>query len=93
MIVDPSANLDLAVPSIAKGGFYHWGQVCVSVQRVFAHASIVDELTDSQSNKNRECVGQGVANIASPLFGGIPAMTKAMELASSVMDSGPEDDA
>lgn len=25
------------------------------------------------------------------VFGGIPAMTKAMELASSVMDAGPED--
>jgi SulP family sulfate permease len=28
-------------------------------------ASIVDDLTDTPSNKNRECVGQGVANIAS----------------------------
>ncbi len=27
-------------------------------------AAIVDELTDTGSNKNRECVGQGVANIA-----------------------------
>ncbi len=27
------------------------------------------------------------------VFGGIPAMTKAMELASAVMDTGPEDDA
>ena len=27
------------------------------------------------------------------VFGGIPAMTKAMELASSVMDTGSEDDA
>ncbi|MEQ9041207.1 MAG: carboxymuconolactone decarboxylase family protein [Silicimonas sp.] len=27
------------------------------------------------------------------VFGGIPAMTKAMELASSVMDAGSEDDA
>ena len=27
------------------------------------------------------------------VFGGIPAMTKAMELASSVMDAGPEEDA
>jgi sulfate permease, SulP family len=34
-------------------------------------ASIVDELTDTQSNKNRECVGQGVANIASGLVGGM----------------------
>ena len=34
-------------------------------------ASIVDDLTDSASNKNRECVGQGVANIASGFLGGM----------------------
>ena len=34
-------------------------------------ASIVDELTDTPSNKNRECVGQGIANIASGFIGGM----------------------
>jgi SulP family sulfate permease len=34
-------------------------------------AQIVDDLTDTPSNKNRECVGQGVANIASGLVGGM----------------------
>jgi len=34
-------------------------------------ASIVDDLTDSSSNKNRECVGQGIANIASGFIGGM----------------------
>lgn len=34
-------------------------------------ASIVDELTDSSSDKNRECVGQGIANIASGFMGGM----------------------
>ena len=34
-------------------------------------ASIVDELTDSSSNKNRESVGQGIANIASGFLGGM----------------------
>lgn len=34
-------------------------------------ATIVDDLTDSTSNKNRECVGQGVANIASGFIGGM----------------------
>ncbi|CAB3638990.1 Bicarbonate transporter BicA [Achromobacter insuavis] len=34
-------------------------------------ASIVDDLTDTSSNKNRECVGQGVANIASGFLGGM----------------------
>lgn len=34
-------------------------------------ASIVDELTDTPSNKNRECVGQGVANVATGFIGGM----------------------
>ena len=34
-------------------------------------ASIVDELTDTTSNRNRECAGQGIANIASGFLGGM----------------------
>jgi SulP family sulfate permease len=34
-------------------------------------ASIVDDLTDTTSSKNRECVGQGIANIASGFIGGM----------------------
>ena len=34
-------------------------------------ASIVDELTDTPSDKNRECVGQGIANCATGFIGGM----------------------
>jgi SulP family sulfate permease len=34
-------------------------------------ASIVDQMTDTGSDKNRESIGQGIANIASGLFGGM----------------------
>jgi len=34
-------------------------------------ATIVDDLTDTPSNKSRECVGQGIANIASGFLGGM----------------------
>ena len=34
-------------------------------------ATIIDDLTDTSSDKNRECKGQGVANIASGLLGGM----------------------
>ncbi len=34
-------------------------------------ASIVDELTDTSSDRKRECVGQGVANMVSGCFGGM----------------------
>ncbi|MGI1677598.1 MAG: SulP family inorganic anion transporter [Cellvibrionaceae bacterium] len=34
-------------------------------------ATIVDDLTDTSSDKNRECKGQGIANIASGMLGGM----------------------
>jgi len=34
-------------------------------------STIVDDLTDTSSDKNRECTGQGVANIVSGCFGGM----------------------
>ncbi|MEL6544877.1 MAG: SulP family inorganic anion transporter, partial [Myxococcota bacterium] len=34
-------------------------------------AALVDELTDTKSSKNRECVGQGLANIGAGLLGGM----------------------
>lgn len=34
-------------------------------------ATIVDDLTDTQSDKNRECKGQGLANLATGLLGGM----------------------
>lgn len=45
VIVAADADLDRAVPKLLKGGFYHAGQVCVSVQRIFAHRAIAAELT------------------------------------------------
>ncbi|WP_370325358.1 aldehyde dehydrogenase family protein [Euzebya sp.] len=46
LIVDAGADLAALVPKIVKGGYYHAGQVCVSVQRVFAVGAIRDELVD-----------------------------------------------
>ncbi|TVQ70688.1 MAG: SulP family inorganic anion transporter [Oceanospirillales bacterium] len=34
-------------------------------------ATIVDDLTDTKSDKNRECKGQGIANIGAGLMGGM----------------------
>ena len=34
-------------------------------------ATIVDDLTDTSSNKNLECTGQGIANIGAGFFGGM----------------------
>jgi acyl-CoA reductase-like NAD-dependent aldehyde dehydrogenase len=42
ILADPF-DKELAIASILKGGFYHAGQVCVSVQRVFAPAAHADD--------------------------------------------------
>ena len=42
VIIMDDADLDDNLPRLAKGGFYHAGQVCVSVQRVYAHSAIAD---------------------------------------------------
>ncbi|MBX2960595.1 MAG: aldehyde dehydrogenase family protein [Flavobacteriales bacterium] len=46
VIVEQDADVKELVPSIVKGGFYHAGQVCVSVQRVFVHEKIVTQVAD-----------------------------------------------
>ena len=46
VVVAEDADLDDAIPRLLKGGFYHAGQVCVSVQRVFAHKSIAREIAE-----------------------------------------------
>ena len=46
VIVDETADLDRVIPSLLKGGFYHAGQVCVSVQRVFAAEAIAHDLAE-----------------------------------------------
>ncbi len=46
VILAQDADLDDTLPLLAKGGFYHAGQVCVSVQRVFAHHSIAETVAN-----------------------------------------------
>lgn len=38
-VLDDTADVEAAVPLLVKGGFYHAGQVCVSVQRVYVPRS------------------------------------------------------
>ncbi|MGJ7580826.1 SulP family inorganic anion transporter [Variovorax sp. RHLX14] len=51
-------------------------------------ASVVDELTDTPSNKNRECSGLGLANIAASLFGGIAGCGMIGQTVSNVRYGG-----
>ncbi|MAT94268.1 MAG: sodium-independent anion transporter [Halioglobus sp.] len=50
---------------------YSVGLALVGLLESMMTATIVDDLTDTQSDKNRECKGQGIANISAGLFGGM----------------------
>jgi acyl-CoA reductase-like NAD-dependent aldehyde dehydrogenase len=56
VIVDQDADWNMMIPKLVKGGFYHAGQVCVSVQRVFAHESVAEKLAMEISNKAKALV-------------------------------------
>lgn len=47
VIVEPDADFKEMIPALVKGGFYHAGQVCVSVQKVFAHETIAQTLGEA----------------------------------------------
>ena len=53
VIVDRSVDVDAVIEPLVKGGYYHAGQVCVSVQRIFAHADIVPRLVDRLTKRVR----------------------------------------
>jgi len=46
VVVAADAHLEASVPALSKGGFYHAGQVCVSVQRVFAERAVAGRLAE-----------------------------------------------
>ena len=46
VVVDRSADLDRVIEPLTKGGYYHAGQVCVSVQRIYVHADLEREFLD-----------------------------------------------
>lgn len=56
VIVDQYADIDAAVPGLAKGSFYHAGQVCVSVQRIFAHHSLAKTLAEKLSAAGKRMI-------------------------------------
>ena len=58
VILAEDTHVESAVQKLGKGGFYHAGQVCVSVQRVLVHASLVDDFIEKLSSyANQQTIG------------------------------------
>jgi acyl-CoA reductase-like NAD-dependent aldehyde dehydrogenase len=47
VIIEPDGDLAAAAKKVAVGGFSFGGQSCISVQRVLAHASVVEAFTEA----------------------------------------------
>jgi acyl-CoA reductase-like NAD-dependent aldehyde dehydrogenase len=47
VIVDRNVDVEAMLPLLVKGGFYHAGQVCVSVQKVFLHEDDCDAISSA----------------------------------------------
>ena len=47
VIIAEDADFKAILPLLVKGGFYHAGQVCVSVQRIYAHHSTAGQIAES----------------------------------------------
>jgi len=65
VIIEPDADIDLAAKKIAFGAFVYSGQVCISVQRVYVHASRYDEflgklITETASFKSGDPLDESV---------------------------------
>lgn len=61
MIVFQDANLELAASAAVWGAFCNSGQSCSSVERLYVHESVADELTRKIVEKTR-ALKQGVGN-------------------------------
>lgn len=65
----PEVPLNLETLSIIFP--YAAGLAVVGLLESMMTATIVDDLTDTSSDRNKECKGQGIANIGAGLFGGM----------------------
>ncbi|WP_417664634.1 SulP family inorganic anion transporter [Pseudidiomarina donghaiensis] len=64
-------NVPLTLETLAIIFPYSAGLAVVGLLESLMTATIVDDLTDTPSDKNRECKGQGIANIGAGLMGGM----------------------
>jgi len=92
VIVAADADVPDALPLLAKAGFYHAGQVCVSVQRVFAHRSIARQLAEELARR-ADALKVGDPTLPDTEVGPIirhEALTRIDEWVTEAVDQGAE---
>ncbi|QSB25511.1 aldehyde dehydrogenase family protein [Flavobacterium sp. CLA17] len=56
IIVESDADFKEMIPDLVKGGFYHAGQVCVSVQKIYVNHEICDLFTEQFSEATSKLI-------------------------------------
>ena len=56
VIVDESADLDAMLPFLVKGAYYHAGQVCVSVQRIYVPRALAQSVAKNLADSGSQLV-------------------------------------
>ena len=56
VIVESDADFSEMIPDLVKGSFYHAGQVCVSVQRIYVNENICDVFLEKFSQATNQLV-------------------------------------
>ncbi|MGK5637482.1 SulP family inorganic anion transporter [Streptomyces sp. URMC 126] len=64
-------DVPLTLDTLATIAPYSFAMALVGLMESLMTAQLVDEITDTRSDKTRESVGQGVANIVTGFFGGM----------------------
>jgi SulP family sulfate permease len=65
-------HIPLTLHTLAVIAPYSLSIAIVGLVESLLTAKLIDDITDTSSDKDRECRGQGLANIASALVGGLP---------------------
>lgn len=56
VIVESDADFNEMIPDLVKGGFYHAGQVCVSVQKIYVNEEICDRFIEQFSQATNKLI-------------------------------------
>lgn len=89
----PDALPTPRLPDFSLGTIRHLFPTAVSIAVLAAiesllSAVVADGMTGAKHDSNTELIGQGIANIVSPLFGGIPATGAIARTATNIKNGG-----
>ena len=81
-------NVPLNLETLQIIAPYAFAMAIVGIMESLMTAKLVDDITDTHSNKTRESCGQGIANIASGFFGGMGGCAMIGQTMINVKQSG-----